>query len=41
VLLGEHLVGGQWLAIGFIVMASIGSTVTARRSRPQAAEMTG
>jgi inner membrane transporter RhtA len=41
VLLGEHLVGGQWLAIGFIVLASIGSTVTARRARPEVAELVG
>lgn len=41
VLLGEHLAGGQWLAIGFIVMASIGSTVTARRARPEVAEFAG
>ena len=40
-LLGEHLDGGQWLAIGFVVIASIGSTVTASRTRPAAAEMAG
>jgi len=40
-LLGEHLTSLQWLAIGFIVLASIGSTVTARRARPEAAELAG
>jgi inner membrane transporter RhtA len=40
-LLGEHLTGHQWLAIGFIVLASIGSTVTARRARPEAVELAG
>lgn len=40
-LLGEHLTSFQWLAIGFIVLASIGSTVTARRARPEAAELAG
>lgn len=41
VLLGEHLTSLQWLAIGFIVLASIGSTVTARRAGPDAAELAG
>ncbi|HEY4093475.1 MAG TPA: EamA family transporter [Luteibacter sp.] len=41
VLLGEHLTGQQWVAIGFIVLASIGSTVTARRARPEAVELVG
>lgn len=40
-LLGEHLTSSQWLAIGFIVMASIGSTVTAAHARPPSAEMAG
>jgi len=40
-LLGEHLSGYQWLAIGFIVLASIGSTVTAKRQRPEAVELAG
>lgn len=40
-LLGEHLTGHQWLAIGFIVLASIGSTITARRARPEAVELAG
>jgi inner membrane transporter RhtA len=40
-LLGEMLTGHQWLAIGFIVLASIGSTITARRARPEAAELAG
>jgi inner membrane transporter RhtA len=40
-LLGEHLTSFQWLAIGFIVLASIGSTVTARRARPEAVELAG
>jgi inner membrane transporter RhtA len=40
-LLGEHLTGHQWLAIGFIVLASIGSTLTARRARPEAVELAG
>lgn len=40
-LLGEHLTSLQWLAIGFIVLASIGSTVTARRAQPEAAELAG
>ncbi|NII06367.1 EamA family transporter [Luteibacter anthropi] len=40
-LLGEHLSASQWIAIGFIVAASIGSTITAGRARTQAAEMAG
>ena len=30
-LLGERLLFGQWLAVGFIVVASVGATLTARR----------
>lgn len=41
VLLGEHLVASQWLAIGFIVMASVGSTITVGRARPPSAELAG
>src|ERR1700754_2217540 len=41
VLLGELLHGTQWLAIGCIVMASIGSTITAKRVMPRAAEAAG
>ena len=33
-LLGEKLALGQWLAVGFIVVASIGATLTARRVQP-------
>jgi inner membrane transporter RhtA len=40
-LLGEMLHMSQWLAIGCIVMASIGSTITARRPAPRSAEMAG
>jgi inner membrane transporter RhtA len=40
-LLGERLTGHQWLAIGFIVLASIGSTITARRARPASVELAG
>ncbi|HEY4144477.1 EamA family transporter [Pinirhizobacter sp.] len=40
-LLGEMLHASQWLAIGCIVMASIGSTITARRIMPQAVEVAG
>ncbi|SEW05871.1 EamA family transporter [Luteibacter sp. 329MFSha] len=40
-LLGEHLTAYQWLAIGFIVLASIGSTVTARRSSAPSVELAG
>ncbi|SFW56235.1 EamA family transporter [Luteibacter sp. UNCMF366Tsu5.1] len=40
-LLGEHLTPSQWVAIGFIVLASMGSTATARRARPEAAELAG
>lgn len=31
-LLGERLLPGQWLAVGFIVVASVGATLTARRA---------
>lgn len=31
-LLGERLLLGQWLAVGFIVVASVGATLTARRA---------
>lgn len=31
-LLDERLVPGQWLAVGFIVVASVGATLTARRA---------
>jgi inner membrane transporter RhtA len=40
-LLGEHLISAQWLAIGFIVLASIGSTVTAKRAATPSAEVAG
>src|SRR6201991_1590833 len=40
-LLSEHLTSFQWMAIGFIVLASIGSTVTAKRARPESAELAG
>ncbi|WP_448098785.1 EamA family transporter [Luteibacter yeojuensis] len=40
-LLGEHLIPSQWLAIGFIVLASIGSTVTAKRSVTPSVEVAG
>jgi inner membrane transporter RhtA len=40
-LLGEHLTSFQWLAIGFIVLASIGSTVTAKRSTTPSVEVVG
>lgn len=40
-LLGEILTVSQWTAIGFIVMASIGSTVTARRLVERAPEVVG
>ncbi|KJV27435.1 EamA family transporter [Luteibacter yeojuensis] len=40
-LLGEMLTAHQWLAIGFIVLASVGSTITARRARPEAPELAG
>lgn len=40
-LLGELLHGMQWLAIGCIVMASIGSTITAKRVMPRAVEVPG
>lgn len=40
-LLGEVLTPYQWLAIGFIVMASIGSTITAKRMTPAVAEIAG
>ncbi|GAB2861123.1 EamA family transporter [Hymenobacter ruber] len=33
-LLGERLLFGQWLAVGFIVVASVGATLTARRDAP-------
>ena len=33
-LLGEKLGPGQWLAVGFIVVASVGATLTARRPEP-------
>ena len=36
-LLHEHLTGLQWLAIGCTVLASVGSTLTARRRPPPAA----
>ncbi|MEX1829353.1 EamA family transporter [Luteibacter sp. CQ10] len=41
VLLGEHLVPSQWLAIGFIVAASVGSTITVGRAPPPSAELAG
>jgi inner membrane transporter RhtA len=40
-LLGEILAASQWTAIGFIVAASIGSTITARRSVATAPEVIG
>lgn len=33
-LLDERLLFGQWLAVGFIVIASVGATLTARRDAP-------
>ncbi|MDB5271044.1 MAG: EamA family transporter [Hymenobacter sp.] len=33
-LLGERLLFGQWLAVGFIVVASVGATLTASRGAP-------
>jgi inner membrane transporter RhtA len=30
VLLGEHLTMSQWLAVGLVIAASVGATVTAR-----------
>ncbi len=36
-LLGEHLTAVQWLAIGCIIAASMGSALTARRAVPAAA----
>ncbi|MBH8560140.1 EamA family transporter [Hymenobacter negativus] len=33
-LLGERLLFGQWLAVGFIVIASVGATLTARDAAP-------
>jgi len=38
-LLSEVLTGSQWLAIGFIVLASIGSTITAKRTAGAAPEL--
>jgi len=40
-LLGEMLALSQWLAIGCIVMASIGSTITATRSMPSSPDVLG
>jgi inner membrane transporter RhtA len=37
-LLGEHLTALQWLAIGCIVAASMGSAATAGRTRTPAAQ---
>jgi inner membrane transporter RhtA len=31
VLLGEHLTKAQWVAVGLVIAASIGATVTARQ----------
>jgi inner membrane transporter RhtA len=31
VLLGEHLTKAQWLAVGLVIAASVGATVTARQ----------
>jgi inner membrane transporter RhtA len=31
VLLGEHLTKSQWLAVGLVILASVGATVTARQ----------
>jgi len=36
-MLNEHLSGLQWLAIGFIMLAAAGSSVTARRDVPKSA----
>src|SRR5450830_22896 len=36
-MLNEHLSGLQWLAIGFIMLAAAGSSVTARRDMPKSA----
>jgi inner membrane transporter RhtA len=41
IILGEQLHTSQWTAIACIVMASIGSTVTAKKATPQAAEIAG
>lgn len=40
-LLGELLTPGQWLAIGFIVLASVGSTITAKRLVSTSPEVVG
>jgi inner membrane transporter RhtA len=40
-LLGELLTVSQWSAIGFIVVASIGSTVTAKRGVVSSPEVVG
>lgn len=40
-LLGELLTPGQWLAIGFIVLASVGSTITAKRLVGTSPEVVG
>jgi inner membrane transporter RhtA len=34
VLLGEHLTTSQWLAVGLVIAASVGATVTARQQVP-------
>jgi inner membrane transporter RhtA len=33
VLLGEHLTNAQWLAVGLVIAASVGATVTDAMSR--------
>jgi inner membrane transporter RhtA len=33
-LLDEHLTGGQWLAVSFIVLASVGATLTSSQAQP-------
>ncbi|TGD83135.1 EamA family transporter [Hymenobacter wooponensis] len=33
-LLDEHLTGSQWLAVGFIVLASVGATLTSGKTQP-------
>jgi inner membrane transporter RhtA len=39
VLLGEHLTKSQWLAVGLVIAASVGATVTARQWAPVQAEV--
>ena len=39
VLLGEHLTTSQWLAVGLVIAASVGATVTARQEVPVQVEV--